>query len=136
MSEDLQLLNLFRDRVVSIARDLDEGAQSAQEGARALFDAAEISADALQDPEIDIDFETGDGDGSNLGPFIAAVADKITRKTGNSLEDILTRIIHQRDRIGALRVAGEDVGERDVADYEQGLITLRDALIKTYPLKD
>lgn len=128
--QDISYRNLFRQQVLLIAEDLENGEEMPESAVERLRSLCASDVRDLDESDIDIDFDFEDTSGDN-GPLIAALAQEkpaVAAGVTDPVEIALSRVISLRDRINSLKIVATDPGQSDIDTYRAKLRDLRDAL--------
>jgi len=125
MSEAAQMRNFLRPNIRRIAADLTSGAISVTDAVRQLEALAETDEADLAADEIVIDDDLSGA----LGPLLGALGPKpAAADHSDPVEAAMAKAITARDRIQALKIAGEIPSEADIFAYADTLRILRQVL--------
>lgn len=124
---------LLRLAIEAIAEELEAGRISKVDAAASLRAAANADASALDDEDIELDFDAAAPVTAEMSllPFIGGP--KTSAASACPVEVALLKAVKLRDRGTALKIVGDTPGSADTAAYAGALEALRDALNLRFP---
>jgi hypothetical protein len=128
MNDTLSLRILLAQIMGDIADEIEAGQLKPKDAVDRLRRAAAADAKALDEEDIEIDFDATGPEAPEMAlmPLLGSVKPKMT--SDDPVENALLKAVRLRDRIHALRIVGDAPGAQDRAAYAAALGDLRKAL--------